>query len=155
AEAAIVGTAAIRPGAVGFGDAGGLAELVPVEVGDVGTDEVFDDTVLGTAFAEPDPAGTDDDFGVDDAAACGAEAPRRPEEGVVAKVHGYSSYRVSARSSAPTAGHADDHREHNSCERQKERHDHERPRYGQHVDQDAAHRRARNVAVVADQDDQG
>jgi len=52
-----------------------------------GADQLLDDAVFGAALAEVDAAAADDDLGVHEPAALGAQAVGGPEEGVIAKVH--------------------------------------------------------------------
>src|SRR5262249_48709442 len=73
--------------------AGGLAVFVAIVIGDVGADEVVEDAVLGTALAEVDALTLDDDLGVHEPAAGGAQAARAAQVGVIAEVHGLSNNR--------------------------------------------------------------
>jgi len=74
AQAAVVGAAPVRLGAVGARQAGRLAVLVAVEVGDVGADEVFDGAVFGAALAEVDAAVANDDLRIQQPTAVRAAA---------------------------------------------------------------------------------
>src|SRR5437868_3523241 len=87
AEAAVVGAALVGAGAERPRQAGRLAVLVAVVVGDVRADEVLDDAVLGAALAEVAAAGADDDLGIDEAAALRAEAAGGAQKGVIAQLH--------------------------------------------------------------------
>ena len=64
-----------------------LAQLITVVVGHVRANEILDDAVLGAALAEVDAALPDDDLGIDEPPALGAEAACRAQERVVAKLH--------------------------------------------------------------------
>src|SRR5206468_990275 len=86
-QPAIVRAALLDLRAVGVRLPGGLAEFVPVVIGDVRADKVLDQAVLRTLLAEVDPTISCDDLRIDDAPAMRAEAAGRAEEGVIAKVH--------------------------------------------------------------------
>src|SRR5262249_45638396 len=75
----------------GPGQARRLTELMPVVIGHIGTDEVFENPVFGALLAKVDAAVADDDLGVDEPAAVRAQRAGGAKESVIAQLHAANS----------------------------------------------------------------
>jgi len=87
AQPAIQRATAIGFDAVFIRQAGGLIELVTVEISDIAADEILELTMFRAAFSEPDSPIAHDDLGIHHAATIGTQTSGCAPIGVIADGH--------------------------------------------------------------------